>query len=44
MGDIVVKKIPSADNLVNPFTMTLTGRLFDGHMDSISVRCVRSML
>ncbi|RVW92593.1 hypothetical protein CK203_039407 [Vitis vinifera] len=34
-GDIVVEKIPSTDNLADPFTETLTGRVFYGHMDNI---------
>ena len=43
-GDIMVEKIPSADNLADPFTKTLTGRVFDGHKDSIGIKCVPSML
>ena len=43
-GDIMVEKIPFMDNLADPFTKTLTGRVFDGHRDSIGVRCVPSML
>ena len=45
----MVKKISSMGNLVDPFTKTLIGRVFDDHKDIISVRgCLvyfdRSML
>lgn len=42
--DLAVEKIPFADNLVNPFTKTLTRRVFDDYKDNIGVRCVPSML
>ena len=41
-GDVVVEKIPSVDNLMDPFTKTLIG-IFDGHRDNIVFRCVPSM-
>ena len=44
MGDIVVKKVSSANNLANPFTKTLMERVFYGHRDNIGVRCDPSML
>ena len=40
----MVEKIPSTDNLADPFTETLTGRVFYGRMDSIGVRCIPSKL
>ena len=30
-GDMVVKKITSIKNLIDPFTKTLSTRVFDGH-------------
>ena len=43
-GDVVVDKIPFMDNLADFFSKILIGRVFDGHSDSIGVRCVPSML
>ena len=36
----MVKKISSMGSLVDPFTKTLIGRVFDGHKDIISARGV----
>ena len=44
MGDIVVDKIPSIDNLTDPFIKTLIEKAFYGHRDTLGVRCVPSML
>ena len=43
-GDVVVEKIASTKNLEDPFTKTLSTRVFDRHRDSLGVRCVPSML
>ena len=42
-GDVLVEKIPFANNLVDPLTKTFIGKVFDGHKDSIGVRCVPNM-
>ena len=39
----MVEKIPSMDNLTDPFTKTLIGRVFDGHRDNIGFKCVPRM-
>ena len=44
MVDVVVENIPFADKLIDLFTMTLKGKVFDGHRDNICARCVLSML
>ena len=43
-GDMMVDKIPSMENLVDPFTKTLTGRMFVGHRDNIGFKWVFDML
>ena len=35
---MIVDKIPSVENLVDPFTKTLTERVFVGHKDNIGFR------
>ena len=42
-GD-VVEKITSTKNLADPFTETLSTKVFDDHRDSLGVKCVPSML
>ena len=42
--DIVVKKIPFVENLVDSFTKTLTRRVFDGHKGSIGIGCILDLL
>ena len=42
-GDIVVEKIAFKENLMDPFTKTLSIRVFDGHRDTLGVRYVPSM-
>lgn len=37
-------KIPSAKNLIDPFTKALSSRVFDGHKDSIGVSYMVNML
>uniref|UniRef100_A0A2N9EGU7 Reverse transcriptase Ty1/copia-type domain-containing protein n=1 Tax=Fagus sylvatica TaxID=28930 RepID=A0A2N9EGU7_FAGSY len=39
-GDVIVAKIASAENLVDPFTKTLPQRTFESHLEGIGVRCV----
>ena len=41
--DVVVEKIASIKNLADPFTKTLSTRIFNQHRDSLGVRCVSSM-
>ena len=43
-GDVVVTKIPSADNLTDPFTKSLLAKTFDRHVERMGVRCVASWL
>ena len=35
---MMIDIIPYVDNLVNPFSKTLIGRVFASHMDSIGFR------
>ena len=42
-GDVVVEKITYTENLVDPFTKTLSTRAFDEHKGSIGVRCISNM-
>ena len=43
-GDMMVDKIPFVKNLVDLFTKTLSGRVFDGHKDNTGFRWVSNML
>lgn len=43
-GDVAMEKIAFAENLANLFTKTLSTRVFDGHRNSIGVKCIPSML
>ena len=43
-GDVVMKNIASTENLPNPFTKTLSIRVFDGHRDNSGVRYISSIL
>ena len=43
-GDVVVEKIVSIKNLVDPFMKTFSIRVFNRHKDSLGVRCAPSML
>ena len=38
-GDIIVEKIVSEDNLVDPFTKALKTLVFDSHVYNIGLRC-----
>ena len=44
MVNVVVEKIPFVDKLIDLFTKTLKGKVFDDHRDNIYARCVLSML
>ena len=43
-GDVVVAKIDSADNLVDPFTKTLPQRTFESHLEGMRVRLMHNSL
>ena len=43
-GEVVVAKIDSASNLVDPFTKTLPQRTFKSHLEGIGVRLVHNSL
>ena len=42
--DVSMENIISQKNLVNHFTKILSTRVFDGHRDSLGVKCVPSIL
>ena len=42
--DMTLEKIAFAKNLVDPFMKTLSTRVFDGHRDSLGIKCVPNML
>ena len=44
IDDVVGEKIPFTNNLVDPFTKTLIGKVFDGHRDSIGVKSIPNIL
>ena len=37
-GDVTVCKIKSEDNLADPFTKTLSSRVFEGHQEGLGIR------
>ncbi|XP_057466438.1 uncharacterized protein LOC130755883 [Actinidia eriantha] len=43
-GDSAVTKIASAENLADPFTKTLTIKIFESHVQVFGLRCNRSWL
>ena len=43
-GDVVVAKIASANNLVDPFTKALPQRTFESHLEEMGVRLVHNSL
>ena len=43
-GDVAMEKIASIKNLADPFTKTLSTRIFYGHGDGLGVRCVPNMI
>ena len=43
-GDVIVTKIPTLDNVADPFTKTLTERQFFKHVEGIGVRDMAHLL
>ena len=43
-GNVIVTKIATTDNLVDPFTKGLPSKVFDYHLDSLGLRCNPSWL
>ena len=43
-GDVVVAKIDSANNLVDPFIKTLPQRIFESHLEGTGVRLVHNSI
>lgn len=43
-GDVLVTKVTSEDNLADPFTKSLTSKVFDRHVEGMGVRCVQALL
>ena len=39
-GDAKVSQIASEDNLADPFTKSLTQKIFDCHVEGMGVRCI----
>ncbi|TYK21329.1 retrovirus-related pol polyprotein from transposon tnt 1-94 [Cucumis melo var. makuwa] len=37
-GDVIVTKIASKHNIADPFTKTLTVKVFEGHLESLGLR------
>ena len=37
MGDVTITKIASAKNLADPFTKTLTAKVFEGHLEGLGL-------
>ncbi|KAA0048709.1 retrovirus-related pol polyprotein from transposon tnt 1-94 [Cucumis melo var. makuwa] len=37
-GDVIVTKIASEHNIVDPFTKILTAKVFEGHLESLGLR------
>ncbi|KAA0049822.1 reverse transcriptase [Cucumis melo var. makuwa] len=37
-GDVIVTKIASENNIADPFTKTLTAKVFEGHIESLGLR------
>ena len=44
LGDVVIAKIDSANNLANPFTKALPQRTFESHLEGMGVRLVHNSL
>jgi lactate dehydrogenase-like 2-hydroxyacid dehydrogenase len=38
--DVVVAKIPSAENLADPFTKTLPQKIFESHLEGMRAICI----
>ena len=39
-GDVVVTQISSEQNIADPFTKALTAKVFEGHLQSLGLRCL----
>ncbi|KAA0036714.1 retrovirus-related pol polyprotein from transposon tnt 1-94 [Cucumis melo var. makuwa] len=37
-GDVIVTEIASEHNIADPFTKTLTAKVFEGHLESLGLR------
>ena len=43
-GDVTVTKIPTLDNLANPFTKTLSEKLFFKHIEEMGLKEIPHLL
>ena len=43
-GDIIIEKVSSEDNIVDPLTKSLSQNLFEHHLSSMSMRYVQEWL
>ena len=43
-GDVTVCKIKSEDNLVDPFTKTLSFKVFEDHLEGLGIRDISRLL
>ena len=43
-GDVIVCKIKLEDNLADPFTKTLSFRVFEGHLEGLEIRDMSQLL
>ena len=43
-GEIEATKIASNDNINDPFAKSLTGTMFNRHMETKGVRCIKNLL
>ena len=43
-GDVSVTKIASTENLADPFTKTLSAKIFKGHLDGLGLRDMYHLL
>ena len=43
-GDVVIMKIASEQNLADPFTKTLSERMFTGHLEGLGLRDMSHLL
>jgi hypothetical protein len=39
-GDVLVAKVPSAENLVDPFTKILPYKIFESHLEEMRIKCM----
>ena len=43
-GDVTVTKVASQDNHADPFTKTLSAKVFTGHLESLGLQDMSHML